>query len=241
MSKMIDCPVCAGHSFSHLFTKQNEDFVVCDSCGLMLINPRPAMQLVKETYDQDYSEHYIQKAEKKLKRCANWVARVKKQFQPTGRWLDVGCSAGFVVKAAEQAGFDAYGVELERAAVNYASEHLNLSQVRAGTLEEQQYPDNYFDVISMYDVIEHVPNLNSIVAELKRLLRADGVIEIRTPDLGHWQTPKVLSNWKEVKPSEHLYYFDKRTLVQLFSNHQLRLKKRRVMFKPALDMFFSIA
>ena len=239
MQDTIDCPVCAGHSFSHLFTKQNEKFVSCDDCGLMLINPRPEMQQVEETYDSDYSERYIKKADKKLKRCKKWVARVKNRFVQTGRWLDVGCSAGFVVAAAEQAGFEAYGVELETAAVNYANGKLGLSKVSAGTLVEQQYPDEYFDVISMYDVIEHVPDLNSIVAELRRLIKPSGVIEIRTPDVGHWQTPRDLSQWKEVKPSEHLYYFDARTLERLFEQHGLIRKKRRIMFKPALDLFFS--
>ena len=239
MQEKIDCPVCAGHSFSHLFTKQGEDFVRCQNCGLMLINPRPAMKQVEETYDSEYSDHYINKADKKLKRCKKWVARVKNRFVQSGRWLDVGCSAGFVVAAAKQAGFDAYGVELEAAAVNYANEELGLSNVRVGTLEEQQYPDEYFDVISMYDVIEHVPDPNSVVIELKRLIKPSGVIEIRTPDLGHWQTPKDLIRWKEVKPSEHLYYFNARTLERLFKQHGLILKKKRIMFKPALDLFFS--
>lgn len=238
MQDKIDCPVCAGHSFSHRFTKQGEDFVLCDGCGLLLINPRPEMVAVEQTYDSDYSDHYIRKADKKLKRCKKWVARVKNRFQSTGRWLDVGCSAGFVVAAAEQAGYEAFGVEVEPAAVSYASDVLNLSNVSVGTLEAQHYPENYFDVVSMYDVIEHVPDLNSVVAELCRIVKPDGVIEIRTPDLGHWKTPKDLSQWKEVKPSEHLYYFNARTLTQLFQNHGLKLSKRRLMFKPALDMVF---
>ena len=238
MHDKIDCPVCAGHSFSLRFTKQGEDFVLCDGCGLLLINPQPEMVAVEQTYDSDYSDHYIRKADKKLKRCKKWVARVKNRFQSAGRWLDVGCSAGFVVAAAEQAGFEAFGVEVEPAAVSYASDVLNLSNVSVGTLEEQHYPENYFDVVSMYDVIEHVPDLNSVVAELRRIVKPDGVIEIRTPDLGHWKTPKDLSQWKEVKPSEHLYYFNARTLTQLFQNHGLKLSKRRLMFKPALDMVF---
>ena len=213
--------------------------MLCDGCGLLLINPRPEMTAVEQTYDSDYSGHYIRKADKKLKRCKKWVARVKNRFQSTGRWLDVGCSAGFVVAAADQAGFDAYGVELEPAAVKYAQIELGLANVRAGTLEAQAYPDHHFDVISMYDVIEHVPDLNAVVAELKRIIKPGGVIEIRTPDVGHWQTPKNLCEWKEVKPSEHLYYFDVKTLVRLFDKHGLVLKKRRFMFKPALDLFFS--
>lgn len=205
----------------------------------MLINPRPDLDRVNDTYDGDYSAHYIKKADKKLKRCGNWVRRVQDKFVANGKWLDVGCSAGFVVAAAKQAGFDAYGVEIERGAVEYAHETLGLDNVVAGVLQEQRYPKSFFDVISMYDVIEHVPELNEVVAELKRILAPGGVIEIRTPDEGHWLTPKDLSRWKEVKPSEHLYYFNADTLAKTFANHDLVVVRRRLMFKPALDMFFK--
>lgn len=239
MIDKIDCPICGNDAFTHLFTKQNEPFVRCDECQLVLINPRPEAAQVIDTYDSAYSEHYIQKADKKLKRCAKWVARLSRQFDQQGRWLDVGCSAGFVVAAAQQAGFDAYGVELEAAAVAYAQQHLGLDNVQVGILEEQCYPDQFFDVISLYDVIEHVPDLNAVIGELRRIIKPGGVIEIRTPDVAHWKTPRDLSTWKEVKPSEHLYYFSAATLQQLFLNHDLALLKRRLMFKPALDMFFT--
>ena len=241
MIEKIACPVCGGDSFTHLFTKQDESFVCCDECQLVLINPRPNFTQVADTYDGAYSEHYIKKADKKLNRCAKWVRRLQRQFGQGGRWLDVGCSAGFVVLAAQRAGFDAYGVELEAGAVAYAKQSLGLKQVNVGTLEEQAYPDEYFDVISLYDVIEHVPDLNAVVSELSRLVKPGGVIEIRTPDVAHWQTPNDLSTWKEVKPSEHLYYFSAQTLEKLFTNNKLVLLKRRLMFKPALDMFFTRA
>ena len=77
-----------------------------------------------------------------------------------------------------------------------------------------------------------------MVAELARILKPDGVIEMRTPDLGHWATPSNLAQWKEVKPSEHLYYFDAKTLAQLCSRHGLVVAHKRLMFKPALDVFF---
>ena len=238
MIDKIDCPVCGNDSFSHLFTKQDEPFVRCNKCHLILINPRPDFAQVVDTYDSAYSEHYIKKGDKKLKRCARWVRRLQRRFGQRGRWRDVGCSAGFVVAAAQRAGFDAYGVELEAGAVEYARRSLGLEQVKEGTLEQQAYPSEYFDVISLYDVIEHVPDLNALVSELKRIIKPGGIVEIRTPDVAHWQTPDDLSTWKEVKPSEHLYYFSAPTLEQLFLNNGLVLLKRRLMFKPALDMFF---
>ncbi len=205
----------------------------------MLINPRPLASSVTQTYDAAYSQGYIDKAAKKLARCRRWVARLTPRVERPGRWLDVGCSAGFVVAAAAEVGFDAFGVELESSAIAFGRERLGLTQLACGTLEAQRYPSGHFDVISMYDVIEHVPDLNATVAELARLLAPGGIIEIRTPDVGHWRTPRELAEWREVKPSEHLYYFSAETLTRLFARHGLELRKRRWMIKPALDCWFS--
>ena len=237
----IACPVCDGSEFTSLFEKRGEPFVRCAGCGLVLINPRPAFGVVADTYDAAYSQGYIRKADKKRMRCARWVARIRRHFVPGGRWLDVGCSAGFVVEAAAAAGYDAHGVELEAGAVAFARDTLRLSQVVCGTLEAQCYPAAHFNVLSLYDVIEHVPDLNATVAELKRLLAPGGVVEIRTPDVGHWSTPRALDTWREIKPSEHLYYFDRRTLPRLFARHGLRLRQRRLMLKSALDHLYEHA
>jgi len=207
----------------------------------MLINPPPRTSATTATYDEDYSRAYIRKAEKKLKRCRGWVRRMQRRCVPHGRWLDVGCSAGFVVKAAAEAGFDAHGVEVEPAAAAYGREAMHLENLRCGVLEQQGYASDFFDVISLYDVIEHVPDLNRLLGELGRILGPGGVVEIRTPNVNHWQTPRDLSTWKEVKPSEHLYYFNFATLKELFDKHGFEVARRRLMLKPALDVFFRKA
>lgn len=235
----IACPVCSGDQFKSLFVKAGESFVRCESCTLTLINPPPDLANSTATYDENYSEAYIVKSEKKLKRTRKWVRRMQRRFVRRGRWLDVGCSAGFVVKAASEAGFDAHGVEVEAAAVDYARTQLSLANVRCGYLEDQAYSDGEFDVISLYDVIEHVPDLNQLVIELERILSPDGVIEIRTPNISHWSTPRDLASWKEIKPSEHLYYFNRKTLIALFAKHGFTCAYRRPMFKGALNCFFA--
>lgn len=237
----IACPVCGGSRFRELFEKDGEPFVRCESCALTLINPRPGFEIVRLGYDAAYSDAYVRKAEKKLKRARRRVARLKREYGLTGRWLDVGCSAGFVVRAAADAGFEAWGTDIEAAGVRFARQQLGLEHVRAGALEEQRFPDAHFDAISAYDVIEHVPDLNAFVAELVRVLRPDGVIEIGTPDIGHWRVPRELSSWGEIKPSEHLYYFDRRTLTRLLEKHGLRTDRIRLALKPGLKLCARLA
>jgi 2-polyprenyl-3-methyl-5-hydroxy-6-metoxy-1,4-benzoquinol methylase len=235
----LDCPVCKGGRFTELFVKGDERFVRCDDCSLVLINPRPAAQRISATYDDAYTAAYIRKAKKKINRCRRWIRRIKRRYVHHGKWLDVGCSAGFVVYAANEAGFDGYGVEIEAAAVKYGTGTLGLRNLVCGLLEEQDYGSGKFDVITLYDVIEHIPDLAGMMTELHRILAPRGIIEVRTPNVSHWTVPKDLSRWKEVKPSEHLYYFDFKTLVKLFNRYGFKIRYNRLMPKSALDVFFE--
>lgn len=237
----IDCPVCGSTSFTQLFEKNGEPFVKCDICTLVLINPRPVHARVLDTYDHEYSGQYAHKGEKKLRRCRRWVNRVKRGYMDHGRWLDVGCSVGFVVQAADEAGFEGHGVDVEGWGIKYGRDHLQLKNLQQGSLEEQNYPDAFFSVISLYDVIEHVPDLNRLAQELRRILAADGVIDIITPDIGHWRTPGMLSTWNEIKPSEHLYYFNINTLSQLLEKNGFKVVKKRFHMKPSLRVYVKHA
>lgn len=232
----IDCPVCTEHCFTHLFDKGGEPFVRCRGCGLTLINPRPPFSTVRATYDAAYSAGYTVKAAEKSTRAARRVRRLAREFGGHGRWLDVGCSAGFVVKAAADAGFEAHGVDIEPAAVDYGRRQLGLTDLACGLLDEQRYPDGHFNIITAYDVIEHVPDLNPFVHELARLLTPGGMIEIGTPDIGHWRVPRALECWHEFKPSEHLYYFNRATLSRLLARHGLKVLRVRWTLKPGLKM-----
>ncbi len=240
-NELIVCPICGGHEFNHLFYKETEPFVRCTRCELTLINPRPTFDQIIKKYDASYSKNYTKKAEKKKKRAFRRVKRLQREQNLLGHWLDVGCSAGFVVEAAENLGFTGYGIDVEKAGVKYGKEVLGLANLIQGTLTEHKYPNQYFDVISVYDVIEHVPDLNQFLKEIKRILKPQGFIDIGTPNIGHWRVPKILSTWNEFKPSEHLYYFNKKTLEQLLKKNELQIVKNRLSLKPNLKVTASHA
>ena len=233
----IACPVCAGDSFINLFEKDHQSFVKCSSCELVMINPRPVLSRVLETYDDEYSRIYANKAEKKIKRISRWVNRTANQLGYKGTWLDVGCSVGFVVKTARESGFEAHGIDVQSWGIEFGKTRLHLENLYCGDLLEHKFADNYFDVISMYDVIEHIPDLDSTLSELKRILSSTGIIDIITPDVGHWRTPGNLYSWNEIKPSEHLYYFNINTLSKIMENHGLKIIKKRFHWKPSLRVY----
>ncbi len=235
----IDCPVCGGDRFTTLFEKAGEPFSRCDGCRLVLINPRPRWEAILAGYDAGYSHTYTAKAEAKLARARRRVARVvrRRRVATGGHWLDVGCSAGFILAAASEAGFAVTGTDVEPAALAFARERFGLDDLHEGVLEALALPAASFDVITLFDVIEHVRDPGALLTEIRRLLRPDGLVEIRTPDVAHWRVPRRLTQWPEIKPSEHLYYFSRATLGRLLHAHGLAVRHRRPSLKPALDIF----
>lgn len=232
----VACPCCDGQSFEPQFEKFGETFVKCRNCGLILMNPQPIPEDLLKFYDPAYNNQYTVKAGSKLRRARRFVSRIRRGFVPRGRWLDVGCSAGFVVQAAQEAGYEGFGVDVEASSLEYARREFGLKNLAQGTLEGQQYPDGFFDVISLYEVFEHIPDLNGLIRELKRILAPGGIIEIRTPDIGHWRLPKPVWKWDAVLP-EHLHYFDRHTIKRILAKHGLRVVAFRFCLTAGLRVY----
>lgn len=237
----IDCPVCGGRRFAKLFDKQGQDFVRCQGCSLVLINPRPPLDDIRAVYEQSYSDRYVVKRDSKMRRARRRVAQMRRRM-PGGRWLDVGCSAGFVLRAAADAGYEVAGVDLDPTGIAHARDELGLTDLHCGALESAGFASGRFDVITLYDVIEHLPDLRATLAELRRVLSRTGVMEIWTPDLDHWRRPKPLESWRSVVPYKHLYYFTQATLTRLLIDARLRVVAcPRSLLKPGLRVYVQHA
>jgi 2-polyprenyl-3-methyl-5-hydroxy-6-metoxy-1,4-benzoquinol methylase len=134
-------------------------------------------------------------------------------YRQSGKLLEVGCGAGFFLKAAERAGWDVTGVEVSQAAVDFARESLHLN-VQSGTVETVPLPTNAFDVIALFDVIEHLFDAHSTLQKIHQLLRPSGVLVISTPNINALSRFILDSTWAVLSPFEHLYYFSEKTLKQ---------------------------
>ena len=102
----------------------------------------------------------------------------------SGRLFDVGCGLGFFLKAIEaHANWEAYGCEISSAAVRYAREKLGLANVMCGPPEDADLPESSFDIITMWDVIEHFLHPDPVLRHCNALLREGGICFIRTPNI----------------------------------------------------------
>lgn len=202
------------------------NIVSCGNCGFVFVNPMPVDNYFRSIYASDYWEDYQKSVgEKDIHERLDEFMDISRErigflnkFKTGGRFLDVGCSMGFLVKAAEEVGFESYGLDLSEKTLEEGRKLYGVSLFR-GTIED--YPMEKFDAIACYNVIEHVVQPDRLIEEMKKRLAPKGVIVIGTHDFecdSHKTQGRV---WKHIMPWEHLYYFRLKDIETLAKQHRL--------------------
>ncbi|MBL7073049.1 MAG: class I SAM-dependent methyltransferase [Candidatus Omnitrophica bacterium] len=181
--KQIKCHICNSDRTWFLKKEGNWNIVQCELCGLVYVNPQPEEDFLKEHY-----QSYLPESQSDIDNWGKMMAGVfgeslriinKTTGARRGKLLDIGCAHGFFIEAALNTGWEASGIDLSKQAVQYA-EGRGL-EVSNSTLFEKKYKDNYFDVITMFYVLEHLPDPGKYLKEIHRVLKPSGVLLVRVP------------------------------------------------------------
>jgi SAM-dependent methyltransferase len=220
----MPCQVCTAGDFEVFLTNSSFEVRRCVGCGLHFLHPQPTSDEVQAYYNHDYFSNpdspsrgydsYLAEADNHR---ATFRKRLRMMAVPRDgeRLLDVGAAAGFFVEQARLAGWCAEGVEPSSWAVEYATKELG-QPVTHGTLESAKFPASSFDVITMWEVIEHLTNPRASLEEAARVLRSGGHLILSTPDAGSLVARLLGTRWPGwAKIPEHLFFFDRRNLTRL--------------------------
>jgi SAM-dependent methyltransferase len=219
------CPICRSRSIRSVLVAPDNGHLrrddirlpvwSCDVCDVGFLNPAPEPALGAEYFATAYAEpakSLYYDDEFKLR-----VAKIRldliEQYRPPGRVLiDVGCGKGQFVRAAREQDWDAYGVELDEGAVATARQ-TGLSTVFAGSLDHGALPSGA-DVITLWDVIEHLPDPTAVVRAAHGKLNAGGLLVIRTANFRSWTCERNPHKWWAFG-IDHRFYFSPRSLRYL--------------------------
>lgn len=135
-----------------------------------------------------------------------------KRFKQAGRFLDVGCAMGFLVRAAADAGFEAVGIDLSEETLQEGRERFGVDLRKAAV---EDFPERDFDAVATYNVIEHLAEPLQMMQEMTRRLAPDGILVVATHDVECETHRREGRAWKHIMPAEHLYYFRRQDLVEL--------------------------
>jgi 2-polyprenyl-3-methyl-5-hydroxy-6-metoxy-1,4-benzoquinol methylase len=138
------------------------------------------------------------------------------------RILDVGCATGYFLELAKEEGFQPYGVEYSAYAAARARLRVGEEAIFQGTLEQSVFPKASFTAIALSDLLEHVRTPAGTLELAKDLLKSGGVILIMTPDTGSLSRYVMGQRWTHYK-TEHLFYFNRRSITWLANRCGLRV------------------
>ena len=227
------CALCRGEERVRLFSKGGKDFLGCKSCGLVWVDPLPTPAELSSHYERSYREggySMFADAEDIRQGIAEYRLAVVQPFARPGRWLDVGCSGGQFIEAAQKAGVEAEGLDLSAGAIARARER-GLTAHHSSV--ENFAPERPFETITAFDVIEHSLDPRAFVKCCHTWLVPRGTLVLTLPDVGSIY-PRLLMrrHWFYYAPHEHLFYFDRRTISRLLSEEGFVVDQVSRTYKP---------
>jgi 2-polyprenyl-3-methyl-5-hydroxy-6-metoxy-1,4-benzoquinol methylase len=213
----VACPLCAERTRTRLFEKHGCPVARCPSCHLVYVDAEFGREDVEGLYGEDYytGDAFHDYLGERAERVAGGRlhAGVLAGVQPGGRLLDVGCAAGFFLEAAS-AWYDVTGIEVSAFAADYARRELG-HRVHTGDIVDVDLGGELFDVVTLWNTIEHVFDPVRVLGEVARHTRPGGLLVLSTGDVSGPLARRDLPGWNLMTPPEHLFFFSPRTIARL--------------------------
>ena len=230
----VNCAVCGSGPAHAKLTKAGIGIFECPSCGLAFWVPD--MQFRPESvYDAAYFQDagarhgYDDYAALEAALRASATRRLVQlgRPRPGARLLDVGAAYGFAVDEAQRAGWRAAGVEVSAAAAAAAAGRHAPGRVALTRGFDLPFVSGIFDMVTMWDVIEHLPQPHASIAEVARVLCAGGRLVLTTGDVGSVVARLCGSRWHLYTLPEHLFFYTRKSLRLLLEAHGFRVLRLR--------------
>jgi 2-polyprenyl-3-methyl-5-hydroxy-6-metoxy-1,4-benzoquinol methylase len=235
----IKCDLCGSDEFSLLFNGSDYlsfsplvfELKKCKKCGLVNLNPRPEnITYFYEDYRKGPSGNDIFDF-----LAPNRIKKIEK-FKNQGVILDIGCGQGGFLSAMKKNGWETYGVELNKEACNFARYTYGLENINNNDLLSTDFPDNFFDVVTLWHVFEHLRKPQDTLKKIYKILKVDGLLIIESPNFNSLQSRVFKDRWFNLDLPRHLYQFSPAILKQYFNKTNFTIIKRDYFVNPLINL-----
>ena len=223
------CPACRQATAQHfLYSKNGCDILQCAECGLGRAQARdfdPGAYYTGDYFSGGHADGYAdyRGAEPVLRREFGNTVNFIQKCRASGRLLDVGCAYGFFLQEARHS-FDVAGIEISEEAATFCQKQG--LRVLRGMADENNFAQlGTMDVITLLDVLEHLPSPHEALALCTRYLSPGGIILITTGDFASPSARAAGARWRLMTPPQHLWYFTLESVERMAHALGLRIER----------------
>src|SRR3989338_11275266 len=199
--------------------------VKCKNCGLVYSNPILEYEKIEKLYKKSFTS-YDEHLENLRQTYSYYLNQLKKSEKP--RLLEIGCGNGFFLEAAQNQGYQVFGIEPGKKSVDKAKPDIK-KNIIIDIFKSGQFKKNFFDVICCFQTFDHVPNPNELLKDCYKILKKGGLMLFFNHDIGAWQN-KLMGEKSPVIDIEHTYLYDKQTMRQIFEKHNFKVLEVKSSF-----------
>jgi 2-polyprenyl-3-methyl-5-hydroxy-6-metoxy-1,4-benzoquinol methylase len=225
------CPLCSSNQYTKIYQERGALGIVrCSKCTLLYVNPR--LKEPEKVYWGDAVKYFeearlIFEGKAKHHRDANYIDDLKLiyKYKPSGNLLDIGTNMGFFLRNAQGWKWNLYGVEPSPSLSEMARRYFGLN-VKTALVEDAGFEDNFFDVVTMTDVFEHITEPSKLLAEIHRILKPDGILFVKVPNalfnIFKFHIAKMiekLNNYDIFDSYEHVVHYSYKTLMLMLKKY----------------------
>lgn len=216
------CGLCSSKDVTDLYSIKSLQLKKCGSCGAIFVYPQPTYEELLPDYQEKYflsGEHlewgyadYLE-LEADIRETSKRRLRVMEKYLKGGKLLEPGCATGWFLDEARKRGYQVSGVEISGFAAQWGRENLGLD-IFIGPLAEAKFAGGEFDVVVLWDVLEHLSDPLAELREINRVLKKGGYLCVSVPNAGSIWARFMGRRWFGYsKIREHIYYYDRQSLA----------------------------
>jgi 2-polyprenyl-3-methyl-5-hydroxy-6-metoxy-1,4-benzoquinol methylase len=224
-ARPTSCPLCGSGEVSDFLLAPDRfhmrpelyDLTRCSSCSCVWLASPPTPQEMSRHYDEDYHEAITKAgegdAEIRWKGSRELIARHK----IGGSILDIGCSSGGFLSTMKSPAWKLYGIEMESSTAERARKNTG-AEVFTGDAMDALFAPESFDVVTTFDVLEHVYQPQQFLTKIKQWLKPGGIYYTMLPNIDSWEARMLGSYWYGLELPRHLFHFSPKSLAKLMKS-----------------------
>lgn len=234
------CNLCQSPSARYKFSAKGDshrefDIFECLRCGVAFTFPVPDKEELEKYYGHGYYGEDVRRLhlikEVFLQLFQTGRRKAIEAYRRKGRLMDIGCGDGRFLKEMVGYGWDVYGLERGKVRADLLKEIEGIKYYN-GELVHFNFPSNYFDVVTLWHVLEHLYDPFSELREIARILKRDGLLFMAMPNFDSLQANFGQGQWFHLDPPRHLWHFSPKSLSFILENSGFILKPQNLLSYP---------